>query len=70
VTYGELDSSASAEIVQTFQVASISLGDPAALCATGAGNLQHVFYRGLDGGIYNVFYDPADNKIHGPELWA
>jgi hypothetical protein len=40
------------------------------LYATAAGNQQHAFYRGLDGGIYNVFYDPADNKIHGPELWA
>ncbi len=70
VTYGELGSSASAEIVQTFGVASISLGDPAALYATGANNQQHVFCQGSDDGVYNVFYDPGDNKIHGPERWA
>ena len=26
------------------------------------------FYRGLDGGIYNVFYDPADSRALGLEL--
>jgi Repeat of unknown function (DUF346) len=45
-------------------------GDPATLYATGANNQQHVFYRGTNGAIYNVFYDPGDHQIHGPELWA
>jgi hypothetical protein len=30
---------------------------------------QHVFYRGIDNGIYQVFYDPSTNSVHGPEQW-
>ncbi len=45
----------------------VQVSGAAALYATGANNQQHVFYRGADGGIYDVFYDPGDNKIHGPE---
>jgi len=30
---------------------------------------QHVFFRATDNGIYQVFYDPSTNNVHGPEQW-
>jgi hypothetical protein len=68
--YGDITPSSGSTVSQTFRVASISLGDPAVLYATGANNQQHVFCQGSDNGIYHVFYDPGDNKIPGPERWA
>jgi hypothetical protein len=70
VRYGELDSAANAEILQPFSVNLSAVGKPATLYAPAANNQQHVFSAGTDSGIYNVFYDPGDNKIHGPEQWA
>ena len=69
VTYGELGSAPSSQILQTFSASVTPAGAPAALYTPAAGNQQHVFFRGNDGGVYNVFYDPASNSRRGPELW-
>lgn len=31
---------------------------------------QHVFFRGSDGALYQVFYDPGTNSVGRPEQWG
>jgi hypothetical protein len=55
---------------------ALAVGDPSTMYTPGG--QQHVFYRGSDSGIYQVFYDPRDpGNPHGPydqggspEQWA
>jgi hypothetical protein len=67
VVYGELGSSPSTQITQTFGVPFWLVGDPATLFAN---NQQHAFSRGTDNGIYQVFYDQGSGHRTGPEQWA
>jgi hypothetical protein len=52
---------------ETLMAATLT-GTPATLYTPNG--QQHVFFRGTDNGIYQVFYDPGTNSVRGPEQWA